>query len=198
ARYDEALATVDEMQALGRSTLSAQHDMVINGEILRARVALARGDHAAADTLFAETVPRLSDNTAGIARMVWGEALIRQGRHAEAEEKLGAALATMAASGRIESPPGLLATVLLETARAHRDPAKTESALAALTRFQALGLTNNDDHLRATLAVAGLLAAKGRTQEANGLARHAAEQAASLLGPDHPLTREAALLATGR
>lgn len=195
ARFDEALQVTDEMQAIGRETLSEKHDLVVSAQTLRARVAAARGEYGLADRLFADAIPRMTDSTASIALLNWGAGLVEQGRHAEAIERLQQARELFASSKRADSPPGLFCTALLETARAYRDPDATTNAQAALERFDALGLQRSDDRVRAMLAVAGLLASQGRTDEAAELGRQAASQATALLGAKHPLSLEAAALA---
>ncbi|MEZ5484935.1 MAG: protein kinase [Lysobacteraceae bacterium] len=197
ARLDEALQVTDEMQAIGRETLSEKHDLVVNGQTLRARVAMARGEYDLADRLFADAIPRMTDSTASIALLNWGGGLIEQGRHAEAIERLQQATEVFASSQRADSPPGLLCTTLLETARAYRNPDATASAQAALERFDALGLQRSDDGVRALLAVAELLSSQGNQAEAASLARRAGGVSTELLGARHPLTRLAEAIAAG-
>ena len=190
-RNDEALAVADEAQALGRETLSAQHDLVVYLQALRARVAMATGRFDEADALFAETVPRLNPLNGAMANLFWGNGLLEQQRVSEALPRLQAAADNFRSSSRSDSLPGRMTDALLAIARAEQDPAQTPAAQREVARFEADGLEQSDEYIRSALAFAELLDRQAQPDAARQQRQRAAAVSSGLLGAGHPLTRQA-------
>jgi serine/threonine-protein kinase len=199
ARYDEALAAVDQMQEIGLRTLSAKHAVVVGGQSLRARIALARGEYAAADALFAEAIEQLSPASLGLAELNWGLGLLDQGRTAEATTRLEAAVRHLDATQGADGPSTLLARIALAALRMRQDPDALHQAEIAFARYAATDRLDNDEYPRAALLLAGGLDAAGRGDEARVLRQEAASTLVRLLGPAHPWAIKAqSALTTGK
>lgn len=190
-RHQEALDMITQTQALGTRTLGEEHQVVLAGDTLRARVAMAQGDVAAANALFVGVIERLPPLQRGTAELNWALGMLEHGRTAEAQTLLEAAIPRLSAARDIESPSVLLAHTALAALRAHDDPAVLPTAREAFVRFEASDQTDTDEQPRAALLLADALARLGQVEEALALRRQAVQALETLFGAEHPVTRKA-------
>lgn len=193
ARHDEAIGLIDAMQELGTRTLNPEHPIVVNGDVLRARIALAQGADGEADALFAAAIPKLTPQYRGAAELHWGIGLMRQGREADALAQLDAAVKHLTDG----SAQALLANTAHAALRARKEPQALDQARQNLARFVDSAQTQIDEYPHAMLLLADVIAHHGGDAEAQALRREAADAFARIFGPGHPDTLAAMAAAQG-
>jgi serine/threonine protein kinase/tetratricopeptide (TPR) repeat protein len=136
-RLDDAARSLAEAESLMNAALSAEQRRVVANPIAlaAARLALRRGQPDAALQALTRVAPRAGGGTlqpdALRAQIVRAEALLQQGRAAEARAAAQGALDTLAASGLRAYYPALEAEALLPLGQALAREGRAEAACAA-------------------------------------------------------------------
>jgi tetratricopeptide (TPR) repeat protein len=197
--YAQAETDFAETERMLLKTLSWEHPIALSLHGGRGTSQYRQGNPAAAESFYLQalTLARKlqSPSTARIEGHL-GTALLAQGRNAEAETRLAAALAEMGKNERAATDPIKLrfeaahGLALFLTGRRETGTRKLRVALAAL---EAAGETASENYAESAGDMAALLEARGDAAEARDWRQRAHSAFARTFGPGHPLSLRAAL-----
>jgi tetratricopeptide (TPR) repeat protein len=206
ARLEEAADYAERAYA---RAVKAGHELAVNQSLLeRARIYIARGDLARAESMLAEVEPRLREALPpghyAFASLAAERALIAQskGNVGEALKLSDQAVAIVEAAikaggqGAFFLPVLLIrrANIKLQAGRPEEVAADATRALNLLQSMAPPG-TLSSSQGRAYLSLGRALEAEGKRQESLSACRSAVEHLQSALGPEHPDTLSAKQLA---